>query len=396
MNKIIHITGTSGSGKSTLGQIIESRFKNVMVIDTDDIDDSSFNYLFENDNEFRNSLKSGSDDAEKKHIDLNIQKRDKIIQDNKDKNIVFVGLTVSLDDIDHIGYFLDTSLNTNFRQANLRTLKDIVKNYGQLEKLYQEEDIEFIDILTLYQYKIRLKFPVHFDEVKDRLERMKKISLEKNYKVMTGQEILDDLRNILEPIIITDKNIIIHIAGSQGSGKSHMGDKFKLIYGDLIHVEDLDNLYSEFLKDSKDGTKFYQNYLDEFIKSHNDKPLIIVGLDAELCKGTMKIENKDRYYDLHTNYNFFIDTDDNLILKQRFFRQIDKLSTRREDFFENWLNNPDSAQEKLNRFVNLNKWKINNKECLELYQHRKYEIGSYDEIFNRVKQLLMNQDKLEK
>jgi len=54
---IISITGTSGSGKSTMGDIIKNRFKNVMVIDTDDIDDKSFIHLFETNQEFKQMIK---------------------------------------------------------------------------------------------------------------------------------------------------------------------------------------------------------------------------------------------------------------------------------------------------------------------------------------------------
>ena len=36
---ILHIVGPSGSGKTTLGNKIRKSLKNVIVIDTDDIDD---------------------------------------------------------------------------------------------------------------------------------------------------------------------------------------------------------------------------------------------------------------------------------------------------------------------------------------------------------------------
>ena len=36
---IIHILGPSGSGKTTLAKKIEKKYKNTIIVDTDDIDD---------------------------------------------------------------------------------------------------------------------------------------------------------------------------------------------------------------------------------------------------------------------------------------------------------------------------------------------------------------------
>lgn len=180
-----------------------------------------------------------------------------------------------------------------------------------------------------------------------------------------------------------DKNIIIHIAGTQGSGKSTIGNKLLEEYPDKIYVCDLDDLHGDFL--SHPQSKTYQKYIDKYIRSHNDKPIIFVGLDAELCLGFM--EDSDIYYNLYSKYNYYILSNENT-LKQRFFRQIDKLNTRKEYFFDEWLKNPDEIQDKLFRFVNLNKWKENNSKCDELYDSRKYEFLPSEEIFSRILRLL--------
>ena len=131
------------------------------------------------------------------------------------------------------------------------------------------------------------------------------------------------------------------------------------------------------------------NFLTSFyyIRNHNDKPIVFVGLDAELCLGLM--EDSDVYYNLYSKYNYFILSSDNT-LKQRFFRQIEKLNKRKEEFFTEWLKNPDKIQDKLFRFVNLNEWKINNNKCDELYHARNYEFLTSEEIYSNVSKLISN------
>ena len=46
-------------------------------------------------------------------------------------------------------------------------------------------------------------------------------------------------------------NLIIHISGAQGSGKTTLGEKLKEIYGNEIYVKDLDDLFGEFLRKKK-------------------------------------------------------------------------------------------------------------------------------------------------
>lgn len=382
---IISITGTSGSGKSTIGDIIKQRFKNVMVVDTDDIDDKSFMNLFENDLDFKKMIKTDTGDPQKMHDMMNISERDHIIKLNPTKNIVFVGLTVPMDGIQHIGYFLDTSSELNFRRINQRTIHDICKKSSQLEKLYLEEDVRFIDLLTLYKFKIRQKFPVSFGAVKERVHKMRDEYIEKKYKIMTGQEILIDLETHLHSAINKNynkdgTNIIIHVSGSQGSGKSYMGDKLQLYFGDLIYVKDLDELSGEFL--SKNLTN-YQTFIDDFIMEHKDRHIVFTGLDAEMCLGSQK-ESDDKFYNLHTNHKYFIDISDPELLRQRFYRQVQKLSDRKEYFFKEWEKDSQKVQEKLIRYIDLSSWQKNDKHCRSHYKNRGYVMMSYEHIFNKI------------
>ena len=136
------------------------------------------------------------------------------------------------------------------------------------------------------------------------------------------------------------------MTGAQGSGKTYMGEKLKLYYGDTIHVKDMDNLYSEFL--DQDLTN-YQGFIDQYIAKHRDRPLVFVGLDADLCLGprSKKPDNEPNHYNLHAKHRFYINDGDETILRQRFFRQIKKLSERKEQFFSQWLEDPGRLQDKL-------------------------------------------------
>ena len=47
------------------------------------------------------------------------------------------------------------------------------------------------------------------------------------------------------------RNLIIHISGPQGAGKTTLGNKIKDKYDDRIYLKDLDDLYDEFNNQNK-------------------------------------------------------------------------------------------------------------------------------------------------
>lgn len=124
------------------------------------------------------------------------------------------------------------------------------------------------------------------------------------------------------------KNIIIHIAGASGSGKTTLGNKLKKEFENKIIVKDIDDLRSEFMISyygEKEWTTIdkheYQKYIDNFIKNQ-DKSIIFVGLN------NMPWWHPDHYYDMHSKYNYYIDLDDETILKQkciRFLKNFDNI-----------------------------------------------------------------------
>lgn len=405
MNTITVITGPSGSGKSTIGDIIRHRFKDVHVIDTDDIDDTSFLELYYHNDDFRNMIDANTGEstayAYKLHMEENKKRRDQIIKDYYGlKHLVFVGLTLQFDDIKHKGYFLDTPLDFNYRVVNKRTLKDICKNSSKLDSLIDNAQSPMaFEQLTLFRFKIRHQFPIFYEQIKNSYDHFRSDAEKRGYTVMTGSEIINDLARTLTLLINVNvdhsvdkkQNVIIHVSGVQGSGKTHMGDKLALYYGNIIHIKDLDNLYGEFL--STDMTN-YQGFIDDYITKHNDKPIVFVGLDAELCLGPRSEEGKKKQsspiYNLHAKYQFFIDESDTKILQQRFRRQIQKLSDRNEEFFIMWTTSPKQMQEKLIRYVDISSWADNNKQCRDFHVKRGYTLLSYIDIVEEIKKILQN------
>jgi N-acetylglutamate synthase-like GNAT family acetyltransferase len=180
-------------------------------------------------------------------------------------------------------------------------------------------------------------------------------------------------------------NLLIHISGSQGSGKTTLGEKLKQIFDDNIYMEDLDILFSKFGGQSE--IKDYQQYIYNYISGHNDKPLILVGLDADLCLGPTdnpKLEG----YDIPTEHKYYIDIDEDENLRQWFFRQVGKLNGRMEWFWSEYEKDNKKTQDKLFRYVDIDGRKKNIKECIKLYESRNYKFLDRDIILEKCKKLI--------
>lgn len=126
-------------------------------------------------------------------------------------------------------------------------------------------------------------------------------------------------------------NIIIHISGASGAGKSTMGNKLKKKFKDHIVVKDIDDLRHDFVDDTYGGYdefdktgiswdhKAFQSYIDKYVNKQT-KPLIFVGLSTlpwEQISETI-------YYDMHADYNYYIQIDDMEVVKQKCIRFITK------------------------------------------------------------------------
>lgn len=199
---LFHITGPAGSGKTTLGNQL-SKIPNTVIIDTDELDDSNamdiindakFDELFKNEStvsgffrllEQRNAIKLGE-----------------LLESNKDKNIIIVGMTIYPPGETAVqGYSIDISTDANYFQLNKRTLDSICSNCIELKDLMDNESSKYkIDLIILFKYKIRVQFPIIPFQVEDGIKMRKKHALELGYKYLTQEKIVEDIINTLKKI----------------------------------------------------------------------------------------------------------------------------------------------------------------------------------------------------
>ena len=136
------------------------------------------------------------------------------------------------------------------------------------------------------------------------------------------------------------ETLIIHISGASGSGKTTLGNKLKEQLKSKIIVKDLDILRDEFIKEFYGNKKWtyideneYQSYIDSYINKQK-KPIIFVGLNDNTVYG----KNKNLYYNIHSQYNYYIDIDDMIIVKQKCIRLLNDIQTDKmamEDLIKN-------------------------------------------------------------
>uniref|UniRef100_A0A6C0EG41 Uncharacterized protein n=1 Tax=viral metagenome TaxID=1070528 RepID=A0A6C0EG41_9ZZZZ len=127
------------------------------------------------------------------------------------------------------------------------------------------------------------------------------------------------------------ENLIIHISGASGSGKTTLGNKLKEHFKSKIVVKDLDDLRDEFIKKFYDNKKWtyideneYQSYINDYINKQK-KPIIFVGLNDNTRYG----KNKNLYYNVHSQHNYYIELDDMIIVKQKCIRLLNNIQTNK-------------------------------------------------------------------
>ena len=187
---------------------------------------------------------------------------------------------------------------------------------------------------------------------------------------------------------------IIHVSGPSGSGKTCLGNKLKEYFKSKIIVKDIDDLRIDFIKKNYGNKKFdvidkveYQKYIDDFVKKHSSKPLIFVGLNH------MPWWHINHYYDLHSTYNYFIDLDDETIIKQKYKRLL--LVLANDDEYTEMLvsNNVDHIKKVLNiikQECDLKKMiKMNNKWRKD-YKNQGYKFMTRENIYKSVVKILNN------
>ena len=190
--------------------------------------------------------------------------------------------------------------------------------------------------------------------------------------------------------------MIIHISGPSGSGKTTLGNKLKKKYGKKMVVKDLDDLRDEFIKSYYGEKRWtfinvreYQKYINDYIKKHSKKPIIFVGLNDNTIFG----RNKELYYNVHSDYNFYIKIDDNVIIEQKCERFIleflpEILKHEKKDITEKNEYFIKQITKALKNECNALETKKLNKKWAKDYKKMKYKFMNRNDIYKEVCKIL--------
>ena len=191
------------------------------------------------------------------------------------------------------------------------------------------------------------------------------------------------------------ETLIIHISGASGSGKTTLGNKLKEQFKSKIVVKDLDDLRDEFIKEFYGNKKWtyideneYQSYIDDYINKQK-KPIIFVGLNDNTIYG----KNKNLYYNVHSQHNYYIKIDDMIIVKQKCIRLLNDIQTDKMPM-EDLVKNNETFVKQFTKAIKIecsakqtikqnNKWKKD-------YEKQDYKFMSRENIYKSVVKILNN------
>lgn len=188
LNKImiIHVDGVQGSGKS----YICSKLKNVLCVDTDDIMKNAIDIIEKSQKTIKKMPRTFKQLQKVKKQIVN-----KIIKENVNKKIVFVGMTVDVPNPEHKLFIKINDFTTVYKRLLLRELSKIVKHEKEIiNHINKEKNPEEIDIQRIAD--MSLIFPVDYNAFKgdynERLKETKKIG----YIPKTQDEIIDFINKL--------------------------------------------------------------------------------------------------------------------------------------------------------------------------------------------------------
>jgi adenylate kinase family enzyme len=185
--------------------------------------------------------------------------------------------------------------------------------------------------------------------------------------------------------------MIIHICGPSGAGKTTLGNKLKSKFGNKIVVKDFDDLRREFIN-LKFGNKkivwdsvAYQKYINDFVNKQK-KTLIWTGLNH------MPWWNKKLYYNTHANHKFYIKLDSETIFKQKCSRYInDVFVDNQNKLIDNFINNKQTIDNIKNELLNECGYKETtqmNQIWNKAYKKQGYKSLSRSHIYDAVCELI--------
>ena len=129
----------------------------------------------------------------------NLEKLSKILEANKNSNIIIVGMTIFPPEESAVqGYSIDISIDDFYYQLNLSNIESICSNCGDLKDLIKKEPNKYkADLTMLFKYKIRQSFPIIPDQIDKDNELRKKYALEMGYKYLSQEKIVEDIISII-------------------------------------------------------------------------------------------------------------------------------------------------------------------------------------------------------
>lgn len=203
--------------------------------------------------------------------------------------------------------------------------------------------------------------------------------------------------------------MIIHVAGPSGAGKTTLGEKLYKQYGDKIIVKDLDDLlWREFIpmqsKTNITADSFfknfevdYQEYINDFIKKNEDKPIIFVGINTFIMNEMQQFKGVDQkfpkaFFDLKADHKYYIDLPVEQVMKQKFNRMMGDFCNSKDVIFSDLLKNEDNTRKNITydimRQTSMKEVKIQTEKWNEFYKNKDYEYLQNDEILKRITGLL--------
>ncbi len=190
---IIHVSGIQGSGKSW----ICSQLKNAICLDTDDISNDAKNYI--------DSLK-----GTKKEMPANWESLQKVIskmvddlikkhRKNKEKIIVFVGMTAKMPTPQHKLFIKLEDMEMVFRRVMKRELEKMIENKDKMLAILEDKNIptEEIDDLINRAGNLAIPFPSDFETYNNFYQEELNKASKNKYQIKTQQEIIDFINSLM-------------------------------------------------------------------------------------------------------------------------------------------------------------------------------------------------------
>lgn len=192
-----------------------------------------------------------------------------------------------------------------------------------------------------------------------------------------------------------NKNVVIHISGPSGAGKTTLGEKLKKEYGDKIVVKDIDDIRREFINHEygpegriigKIDKDKYQKWIDDFVFGQN-KPLVLVGLN------NMPWWHEDLYYDMHADYKFYIELDLETIFKQKCGRFLDDVFIgNKSRLINDLLKDEENTMSGLTEALGVECGYKETKKLIDMwnrdYAKQDYKFMPREKIFDEVSQII--------